>query len=120
MKKILLSLLICGSIFSASAQESTTKVTTTTTTTAPKYSYYPAIDVYFDQTTGNYWYHEKGSSKWIMTQALPPTIIVENTSVKYPINYTGKDPWENNLSDIKKYKIKKNGKVKIKMKDKDD
>lgn len=65
MKKIFLSLLVCGSIFSAFAQvDSTTKTTTTTTTTATphKYSYYPSSDVYFDQSTGNYWYHDKVSA----------------------------------------------------------
>jgi hypothetical protein len=120
MKKILLSLLVCGSMFSASAQDSTTKTTTTITTTAHKYSYYPANDVYFDQSTGSYWYHEKGASTWIMTKTLPSTIMLEKTSPQYPISYKGDDPWKNNSTDVKKYKIKKNGTVKIKMKDKDD
>lgn len=120
MKKILLSVLVCGSILSASAQEPTTQTTTTVTTTAHKYFYYPASDVYFDQATSNYWYHEKGSSTWTVTQTLPSTIIVEKTSPQYPINYTGNDPWKNNMADVKKYKIKKNGKAIIKMKDKDD
>ena len=120
MKKILLMVLVCGSILSASAQERTTQTTTTTTTTAHKYFYYPASDVYFDQATGNYWYHEKGSDTWTMTQTLPSTIIVEKTSPQYPIKYTGNDPWKNNMADVKKYKVKKNGTEKIKMKDKED
>jgi hypothetical protein len=123
MKKILLSLLVCGSILSVSAQEdSTTKTTVTTTTTATphKYSYYPSSDVYFDQLTGNYWYHDKGSTTWMMTKTLPSTIIVEKTAPQFPITYTGDDPWKNNGTDVKKYKMKKNGTVKVKMKDKDD
>jgi hypothetical protein len=122
MKKILLSLMVFGSVLTASAQDSTTKTTTTTTTTtAPhKYSYYPSNDVYFDQSTGSYWYHDKGSTTWMMTKTLPSTIMVEKTSPQFPINYTGDDPWKNNTTDVKKYKIKKNGTVKVKMKDKDD
>lgn len=112
-------MLVCGSILSVSAQERTTQ-TTTTTITAHKYSYYPASDVYFDQATGNYWYHEKGSATWTMTQTLPSTITVEKNSAQYPLTYTGNDPWKNNMDDIKKYKIKKNGKVKIKMKNKEE
>lgn len=119
MKKILLSLLVSGSMLFAIAQDSTTKTTTTTTTTAHNYSYYPANDVYFDESTGNYWYKDKGSSSWTMTQSLPATIIVEKTSPKHPIIYKGDEPWKNNSADVKKYKTKRNGTVKIKMKDKD-
>ena len=119
MKKILLSLVLSVSILSAIAQDSTTKTTTTTTTTARNYSYYPANDVYFDESTGNYWYKDKGAASWTMTQSLPATIVVEKTSPKYPIMYKGDEPWKNNSTDVKKYKTKRNGDVKIKMKDKD-
>jgi hypothetical protein len=120
MKKIFLSILICGSILSAAAQDSTVKTTTTTTTTTPhKYSYYPSTNVYFDGSTGTYWYLENGADTWTKTQTLPATIVVENTP-QIPLSYTGEEPWKDNAADIKKYKVKKNGSVKIKMKDNKD
>src|SRR5258708_16376595 len=115
MKKVLLSILICGSILSASAQDSTT---VTTTTTTHKYYYYPSSNVYYDETSGNYWYQDKGATTWTMTKTLPPAVVVEKTQ-HVPIVYGGTDPWKNNTADIKKYKIKKSGKVKIKTKDDD-
>lgn len=119
MKKIFLSILISGSILSASAQDSTVKTTTTTTTTAHKYSYYPSVNVYFDESTGTYWYLDSGATTWTKTQTLPATIVVEKTP-QIPLDYTGEEPWKDNAADIKKYKVKKNGSIKIKMKDKKD
>jgi hypothetical protein len=116
MKKILLGLLLCGGILTATAQQNTT---TTTTTTTHKYFYDPSSNVYFDEATGTYWYQDKGATTWTKTQTLPSTVTVVKTE-EHPITYTGSDPWQNNSSDIKKYKIKKNGTVKIKTKDKDD
>jgi hypothetical protein len=118
MKKVLLFLLICVSILSASAQDVTTK-TTTVTTASHDYLFYPAQNVYFEKASGNYWYLAPGSDTWTMTQTLPPTIVVEKT-VQYPITYVGTDPWKNNIGDIKKYKVKKNGTIKIKKIKKDD
>lgn len=105
-------MLLSGAIFSASAQTTTT---TTTTTTTHKYYYYPSSNVYFDEASGNYWYWDDGSSQWTMTQTLPTTITVVKTE-RQPIMYKGDDPWKNNAADIKKYKTKKNGSIKIKPK----
>lgn len=113
MKKALFLLLICGAMLSASAQ--TTTVTDSVTHT---YYYYPSSNVYFDQASGNYWYWDKSSSQWQMNTTLPQTVTVEETD-KYQIPYKGNDPWKNNAEDMKKYKVKKNGKVKMKPKDKD-
>jgi hypothetical protein len=118
MKKILLGILLCGGILTASAQVNTTNTTTTTTTTH-KYYYYPSSNVYFDESTGSYWYQDKGTTQWTKTQTLPSTITVEKTSEE-PMTYSGTDPWQNNNSDVKKFKIKKNGTVKMKTKKKDD
>lgn len=121
MKKIILSFLICGGILSASAQQDstikTTTTTTTTTTTKHKYSYYPAINVYYDAETGTYWYQEEGATTWTQTKTLPPTIVVEKTSEQVPITDNSDQPWAENAEHIKKYKVKKNGSVKVKMKD---
>jgi hypothetical protein len=117
MKKILLSMLICGSLLSASAQVTDT-TTNTTVTTTHKYYYYPSSNIYYDNASGNYWYWDKSTSQWMMTQTLPSTITLEKTP-QYPITYNGNDPWKNNMADMKKYKVRKNGTIKIKPKDKD-
>ena|ERR1035438_569642 len=110
MKKILLSIVICGSILSAVAQ-SNDSTTTPTTTSTHKYYYYPSSNVYFDEASGNYWYLDKGTKKWSMTQTLPNTITLEKTE-RYPVNYNGTDPWKSNAADVKKYKERRNGTVK--------
>ena len=69
-------------------------------------------DVYFDESSGNYWYWDSGTSQWSMTQTLPTTITVVEKQ-RYPITYKGDDPWKNNAADLKKYKSK-NGKEKMK------
>lgn len=112
MKKILLAVLLCGTIASVSAQTTTT---TTTTTTTHKYYYYPSSNVYYDEASGNYWYWDDASSQWSMTQTLPTTVTVVQTE-RHPIHYTGDDPWKNNAADKAKYKSKKNGKGKMKSK----
>ena len=109
-------MLICGAMFSASAQNDSTNSTstnTTPTTTMHKYFYYPSSNVYFDEASGNYWYWDNGTAKWLTVQTLPSTITVANTQ-RYPIDITGNDPWLNNASDLKKYKVKGNGEVKMK------
>ena len=116
MKKIFFLILICGSAIFASAQ-TTDSTTTTTTTTTHKYYYYPSTNVYWDEATGSYWYWDKSTSSWSSTQTLPATITIDKTTTKYPIEYAGNDPWKNNMADLKKYKVKKNGVVKMKPKD---
>lgn len=118
MKKTLLLMLICGAMLSASAQDSTNSTTsnntsTTTTTTAHKYYYYPSANVYFDEATGNYWYKDNGATDWTEAQTLPSSVTVDNTQ-RYALDYNGSEPWQNNATDIKKYKTKGNGAVKIK------
>lgn len=116
MKKILLMTLICGGMLSASAQttDSTTTTTTTTTTTGHQYYYYPSANIYWDQASGNYWYRDNTSNQWVEVQTLPSTVTLDNNAEKYSLNYTGNEPYKNNSEDIKKYKTKKNGTVKIK------
>lgn len=111
MKRLLFLMMLCGTIYSATAQTTTT----TTTTTKHKYYYYPSSNVYYDDATGNYWYWDDSGSQWSMTQTLPTTITVTKTK-RYPVHYMGDDPWKNNAMDMKKYKVKKNGTVKAKSK----
>jgi hypothetical protein len=121
MKKILLLTLICGGMLSASAQttdstntNANTNATTTTTTTSHQYYYYPSANIYWDQATGNYWYKDNTSNQWVETQTLPSTVTLDNNAEKYSLDYTGDQPYKNNAQDIKKYKVKSNGTVKIK------
>jgi hypothetical protein len=97
-------------MLSASAQTNDS-TTITTTTSTHKYYYYPSSNVYFDESSGNYWYQDKKGSNWSMTKTLPTNITVEKTD-RYPLDYSGTDPWKNNTADVKKYKERRNGTVK--------
>lgn len=111
MKKLLSVLILSFALISSFAQ--TTTRTTTTTHRTYRYYYYPASNVYFNEASGNYWYWDNGSSQWTTVQTLPANIKVVKSG-RYLVNYNGDDPWKNNPDDIRKYKVKKNGKVKIK------
>jgi hypothetical protein len=119
MKKIMFFLLVCGLGFGALAQTDSTTTsnttTTTTNTTTHKYYYYPESNVYYDDVSGSYWYYDQPSTKWTMAQTLPSTVTLVKTP-RYQVNYNGTDPWKNNAADLKKYKVKKNGKIKAKSK----
>lgn len=113
MKKILFLLLSCGFMLSAFAQVPDTAndamKDTSSTIIVHKYFYYPSSNVYFDEATGNYWYWDNSTSQWITTHELPSTITL--VEPKYPLDYTGNEPFQNNSSDLKKYKVTKSGKV---------
>jgi hypothetical protein len=111
MKKILLAALLI--IAGATTFAQTTSRTTTTTHRTYRYYYYPASNVYYDEASGNYWYWDNGSAQWTTVQTLPTNIKVTKSG-RYLVNYNGDDPWKNNSDDIRKFKVKKNGKIKIK------
>jgi len=100
-------------MLSASAQVTDT---VSTTTTVHKYYFYPSSNVYYDEATGSYWFWDKSSSQWVTAQTLPSAVPLIKTP-QYSLNYNGIEPWKNNAVDLKKYKVKKNGKVKMKPKD---
>jgi hypothetical protein len=110
MKKILFVLLVSIVGYSAMAQNQTT----TTTTTTHKYYYYPSTNVYWDQASGNYWYYDNGN--WTSVQSLPSTVTITKTTPKYRIYTSGDEPYVNNATDMKKYKVKRNGTIKSKPK----
>ena len=113
MKKILfVMMLLCSiSVFKASAQTSTT--TTTTTTTHHRYYYYPDANVYYDPTGRDYWYYDEPTTKWVSGTTLPTGIVVARHK-HYVVNYSGTDPWKENKEHQTKYKVKKDGRVKVK------
>ena len=87
-----------------------------------KYWYYPSQNVYYNETSTDYWYYDAGTSKWVMARTLPTTYtpIVDGTT-RYEIMYKGDADlwptiWKENSTHKVKYKVKKNGTVKTKIK----
>lgn len=111
MKKIIMAAGLLLSLSSAIAQTTTTQTTTTTSRT--KYYYYPSTNVYYNPTTSEYWYYDTPSTTWTEVKSLPATVTVSDND-RNTIYYSGTDPYINNTVDLKKYKVKKNGKVKAK------
>lgn len=112
MKRIfIVVLLVSGSVFVMKASAQTN--TESTTTTTHRYYFFPDANVYYDPDAQFYWYHDEAVDKWIRQQSLPGTIVVKKTP-RYIVRYKGDDPWKNNVEDLKKFKVKKNGEIKIK------
>lgn len=96
MKKVIASLLIIFAFaMSASAQTDSTSKT--------KYFYYPSLDVYFNDQSGDYWYYDKSSTKWTQGKNLPSTYKMNNDTKRYEIWYNGSDVWKANADHRKQY-----------------
>jgi hypothetical protein len=116
MKKILLGALVLLSVygFKASAQVNTSTASTGVTTHHHhEYYYYRSSNVYYDPEASVYVYYDEPSSKWLSAQKLPSNLVIAN-SPRYTIVYDGDDVWQQNAVHLKKYKVKKNGRIKIK------
>lgn len=111
-----MALVVIGSVAVQKASAQVTQSTTTTTTTTQRYYFYPEENVYYNPDAETYWYYDQPQTKWVMTKTLPSTIQVHKTP-RYIVRYNGTDPYSNNSEDLKKFKIKKNGTIKEKMKD---
>lgn len=108
MKKIisvLALLFLLGSAINVNAQQ--TKI---------RYYYYPSSNVYYNPQTNEYWYQDTTTTSWVTVKTLPANVTVSDNDKKV-IYYNGTDPWKNNTSDEKKYKVKRGGK---KIKEKND
>lgn len=105
-------MLVSASVFGFKASAQTSESTTTTTTTH-RYYYFPESNVYYEPDAKFYWYYDESVTKWIRGQQLPGAVVVAKTP-RYIVRYNGDDPWKNNDADIKKFKVKKNGEIKIK------
>ena len=81
-----------------------------------RYYYYPSSNVYYNVTTGDYWYYDNGSTTWLQAKTLPTTIVVEKTP-RYTVYYNGPEVWKDNAMHQKKYKAKKGGEKGEKIKD---
>ena len=69
------------------------------------YYYYPSSNVYYNISTGDYWYYNPGSTAWITVRSLPSGITITRTP-RYIVYYNGKDVWKDNASHKTKYKNK--------------
>lgn len=106
MKKVILGLMLLfavGMATKVSAQD-TQKVT---------YYYYPSSNVYYNVSSGEYWYYDDGTTNWTLVKALPATITLGKTP-RYTVYYDGADVWKDNAAHKQKYKVKKNGELKAK------
>jgi hypothetical protein len=113
MKQIILALMLFVAFGSSMKAQEPAKVTTTTQRI--RYYYYPSSNVYYNPTTGDYWYYDNGTTAWVDVKTLPTTITITKTP-RYTVYYNGTDVWKDNAVHEKKYKTKSNGVVKAKPK----
>lgn len=104
MKRIILGLLF---LFAVAMQVSAQKEST-------KYWFYPAQNVYFSDVTGNYWFYDESRTEWVEASRLPAWLTMTDTDTRYEIVYKGTDVWKQNKQHKIKYKVKKDGTVKMK------
>ena len=108
MKKIIFGLVLLFSLGSATklmAQE--------TKTQQVKFYYYPSSNIYYNITSGEYWYYDDVSATWTQVKTLPESITLTKTPV-YTVYYNGEEVWKDNAAHMKKYKAKNNGTIKAK------
>ncbi len=100
MKKILFGLLL---VFAVS-----TKSSAQTDTTGTRYWYYPSQNFYYNDVSGDYWYWDQPTSKWVDVKQLPSTYKMTEADERYVIYYKGKDRniWNDNKDHKIKYKLK--------------
>jgi hypothetical protein len=107
MKTIILALvLVCAVSTQSSAQ---VKVETTPAAKDVKFWYYPTQNIYFNETTGEYWYYDEPTVKWVEVKTLPSTITVLDADTKYEVYYKDEEVWRMNQAHKSKYKVKTNG-----------
>ncbi len=102
MKKIMLGLMFLftmSATIKAAAQQETQQQRV-------RFYYYPSSNVYYNVSTGEYWYYDNGTTNWVDVKTLPTTIVVEKTP-RYTVYYNGPDVWKDNTVHQKKYKSKK-------------
>src|SRR5262245_60669233 len=101
MKKVIVMLAVLlafGSAMHVSAQQPQQQ--------RVKFYYYPSSNVYYNDVTGEYWYYDEPTIKWVEVKTLPATITIQKTPV-YTVYYNGEDVWKDNTMHQKKYKVKK-------------
>ncbi|MES2431160.1 MAG: hypothetical protein V4556_09490 [Bacteroidota bacterium] len=106
MKKIILSVLLTLTICTiTNAQEIAASST--------KYVYYPTKNVYYNEATETYLYYDRPTRGWIAVDELPSSYVVNKEMNHYEVTYNGTDVWKENKRHTMIYKVKKDGKVKV-------
>lgn len=115
MKKIILGLAMFFALMSTvQVNAQTSNTTSTSSSTRVKYWYYPSANIYYNDTSGDYWYYDDPSTTWTTVKTLPSTYVINDKTPRYEVWYDGTDVWKDNATHLKKYKVKKNGRVKMK------
>jgi hypothetical protein len=105
MSKYIFSLLLIGSLaFGSRASAQETRV---------KFYYYPSANVYYNVAEKDYWYYNPTTSTWTVIQEVPDQVNIVKTP-KYIIYYSDANVWKENTTHLKKFKVKKDGEIKIK------
>ncbi len=78
-----------------------------------RYYYYPSANIYYDNDTRDYMYYDQPGAKWLTSKETPAGIKIDQKD-RYPVSYSGNDPWKDNSSHKMKYKVKKDGTIKSK------
>lgn len=79
-----------------------------------KYWYYPVQNVYFSDETGNYWFYDESRVEWVEASRLPAWLTMTDKDTRYEVYYKGTKVWKDNKKHKEKYKIKKDGALKVK------
>jgi len=88
----------------------------TTTVVRHYYYYYPAQNIYYDEVAGDYWYYDASTAKWVEVTTLPSAYIVKDKDNRYKIYYNGENVWMDNKKHRIRYKVKNDGRIKVKPK----
>ena len=103
MKKIFLILAVLFTFCSFNQVAAQSKIT---------YYYYPAANVYYNVSTGDYLYYNPANTGWVSVKTLPSGITITKTP-RHTVYYNGNDVWKDNGAHKTKYKIKKDNRNKI-------
>jgi len=107
MKKLLMGLLL---FFVLGSKMYAQEVDTVTY----KYWYYPAQNIYYNESAGDYWYWDAPTVKWVEVRQLPSTFVITDADTRYMVSHKGNKVWLDNGKHKVKYKIKNNGTIKQK------
>ena len=97
MKKVFVILAVLFALGSFNQVAAQSKVT---------YYYYPAPNVYYNVSTGDYLYYSPANTAWVTVKTLPSGITITKTP-RHIVYYNGHDVWKDNGAHKTKYKIKK-------------
>ena len=68
------------------------------------YYYYPDHNLYYNENTKEYLYHDTLTASWITSKILPPVYVINNKTLRNAVFYNGKDVWTDNAKHKKKYR----------------